>query len=149
LKNWTKEHGSGVPPNPSLYGIDNAANIISLILTITGSSAVFLGASFLIIFFIASAIKKRSYSTATSTKDTGAKSEPALSYPYQKSGASPLDLSPIHYKPQFAMVMTSYKCPECSGKLDIPESGKVLISQYCETPIKPVDVFEKVQALIQ
>jgi DNA-directed RNA polymerase subunit RPC12/RpoP len=47
------------------------------------------------------------------------------------------------------MVMTSYKCPECSGKLDIPESGKVLISQYCETPIKPVDVFEKVQALIQ
>jgi DNA-directed RNA polymerase subunit RPC12/RpoP len=45
--------------------------------------------------------------------------------------------------------MTSYKCPECNAKLDIPETGKVLICKYCGTPIKPVDIFEKVKSLIQ
>jgi DNA-directed RNA polymerase subunit RPC12/RpoP len=47
------------------------------------------------------------------------------------------------------IVMTSYKCPECNGKLDIPETGKVLICSYCGTPIKPVDIFEKIKSLIQ
>jgi uncharacterized Zn finger protein (UPF0148 family) len=47
------------------------------------------------------------------------------------------------------IVMTSYKCPECNAKLDIPETGKVLICKYCGTPIKPVDIFEKVKSLIQ
>jgi hypothetical protein len=47
------------------------------------------------------------------------------------------------------IVMTSYKCPECNGKLDVPEAGKVLICSYCGTPIKPVDIFEKIKSLIQ
>ena len=47
------------------------------------------------------------------------------------------------------IVMTSYKCPECNAKLDIPEAGKVLICKYCGTPIKPVDIFEKIKLLIQ
>lgn len=47
------------------------------------------------------------------------------------------------------IVMTAYKCPVCNGKLDIPEVGKVLICSYCGTPIKPVDIFEKIKSLIQ
>jgi hypothetical protein len=47
------------------------------------------------------------------------------------------------------IVMTAYKCPVCNGKLEIPEVGKVLICSYCGTPIKPVDIFEKIKDLIQ
>jgi hypothetical protein len=47
------------------------------------------------------------------------------------------------------IVMTSYKCPECNCKLDVPEAGKVLVCSYCSTPIKPVDIFEKIKSLIQ
>ena len=47
------------------------------------------------------------------------------------------------------LVMTTYKCPNCNGMVDIPEAGKVLICQYCGTPIKPVDIFEKIKSLIQ
>ena len=47
------------------------------------------------------------------------------------------------------IVMTAYKCPVCNGKLDIPETGKVLICGYCGTSIKPVDIFEKIKDLIQ
>ena len=47
------------------------------------------------------------------------------------------------------IVMTTYKCPICNGSLDIPEAGKVLICKYCGTPIKPVDIFEKIKSLIQ
>jgi uncharacterized Zn finger protein (UPF0148 family) len=47
------------------------------------------------------------------------------------------------------IVMTAYKCPICNGTLDLPEAGKVLICKYCGTPIKPIDIFEKVKSLIQ
>jgi hypothetical protein len=47
------------------------------------------------------------------------------------------------------VVMTTYKCPNCNGMVDIPEAGKVLVCQYCGTPIKPVDIFEKIKQLIQ
>jgi hypothetical protein len=47
------------------------------------------------------------------------------------------------------MVMTTYKCPNCSGKLDLPASGQVLTCRYCGVPIKPVDVFEKIKDLLQ
>lgn len=46
------------------------------------------------------------------------------------------------------MVMTTYKCPNCNGTVNIPETGKVLICQYCNTPIKPVDIFEKIKSLL-
>jgi ribosomal protein L34E len=47
------------------------------------------------------------------------------------------------------IVMSTYKCPNCNGMINIPEAGKVLLCQYCGTPIKPVDIFEKIKSLIQ
>lgn len=47
------------------------------------------------------------------------------------------------------LVMSTYKCPNCSGMVDIPEAGKVLVCKYCNTPIKPVDIFEKIKSLMQ
>lgn len=46
------------------------------------------------------------------------------------------------------LVMATYKCPNCNGMVKIPETGKVLICEYCGTPIKPVDIFEKIKSLI-
>lgn len=46
------------------------------------------------------------------------------------------------------LVMTTYKCPNCSGILKLPEEGKILMCEYCGTPIKPVDIFEKIKSLI-
>lgn len=47
------------------------------------------------------------------------------------------------------LVMSTYKCPNCNGMVDIPEAGKVLLCKYCGTPIKPVDIFEQIKSLIQ
>jgi len=47
------------------------------------------------------------------------------------------------------LVMTTYKCPNCNGMIKLPEAGKVLMCEYCGTPIKPVDIFEKIKSLIQ
>jgi hypothetical protein len=47
------------------------------------------------------------------------------------------------------LVMSTYKCPNCNGMVNIPEAGKVLVCQYCGTPIKPVDIFEKIKSLMQ
>jgi hypothetical protein len=47
------------------------------------------------------------------------------------------------------LVMSTYKCPNCNGMVDIPEAGKVLLCKYCGIPIKPVDIFEKIKSLIQ
>jgi hypothetical protein len=47
------------------------------------------------------------------------------------------------------LVMTTCKCPNCSGMVDIPETGKVLMCKYCGSPIKPVDIFDKIKTLIQ
>ena len=47
------------------------------------------------------------------------------------------------------LVMTTYKCPNCNGMVKLPEDGKVLICEYCGSPIKPVDIFEKIKSLIQ
>lgn len=46
------------------------------------------------------------------------------------------------------LVMSTYKCPNCNGMVKLPEEGKVLICEYCGTPIKPVDIFEKIKSLI-
>lgn len=47
------------------------------------------------------------------------------------------------------LVMTTYKCPNCGGKLELPESGQLLTCKYCGVPIKPVDIFEKIKDLLQ
>lgn len=46
------------------------------------------------------------------------------------------------------LVMQTFKCPNCSGMLEIPESGKVLMCKYCGTPLKPIDIFEKIKSFI-
>lgn len=47
------------------------------------------------------------------------------------------------------LVMTNYKCPNCSGMLEIPEGGKILTCKYCGALIKPIDIFDKIKALLQ
>jgi hypothetical protein len=47
------------------------------------------------------------------------------------------------------LVMSAYNCPNCNAMVDIPETGKVLICKHCGTPIKPVDIFEKIKSLMQ
>lgn len=39
--------------------------------------------------------------------------------------------------------------PNCNGIVKLPEAGKMLMCEYYGTPIKPVDIFEKVKTLIQ
>ncbi len=46
------------------------------------------------------------------------------------------------------LVLSTYKCPNCNGMVKLPEEGKVLVCEYCGTPIKPVDIFEKIKTLI-
>jgi hypothetical protein len=36
-----------------------------------------------------------------------------------------------------------------NGMVKLSEEGKVLVCEYCGTPIKPVDVFEKIKSLMQ
>ncbi len=47
------------------------------------------------------------------------------------------------------IIMTTYKCPQCNASVEIPESGKVLFCQYCNTPIKPIDIFERIKSFFQ
>jgi hypothetical protein len=47
------------------------------------------------------------------------------------------------------VVMSAYNCPNCNAMVDIPEAGKILICKHCGTPIKPVDIFEKIKSLMQ
>ena len=30
-----------------------------------------------------------------------------------------------------------------------PDHGKVLVREYCNTPIKPIDIFEEIKSLIE
>jgi primosomal protein N' len=46
------------------------------------------------------------------------------------------------------IIMSAYNCPKCNGILEIPENGKVLFCQYCGTPIKPVDIFERIKEFL-
>jgi ribosomal protein S27AE len=47
------------------------------------------------------------------------------------------------------VIMTAYNCPKCSNMVDIPENGKILICKHCGNPIKPMDIFEKIESLIE
>ena len=47
------------------------------------------------------------------------------------------------------LVMSAFNCPKCYSMVVIPENGKVLICKYCSTPIKPVDIFERIKSLTQ
>ena len=47
------------------------------------------------------------------------------------------------------LIMSTFKCPNCSASLRLPDQGKVLVCEYCNTPIKPIDIFEKIKSLIE
>lgn len=47
------------------------------------------------------------------------------------------------------LIMSTFKCPNCRASLHLPDHGKVLICEYCNTPIKPIDIFEKIKSLIE
>jgi hypothetical protein len=46
------------------------------------------------------------------------------------------------------IVMSTYNCPKCNGMLDIPEAGKIMLCKYCGTPVKPVDIFERIKSFL-
>ena len=45
------------------------------------------------------------------------------------------------------IVMTTFKCPNCGDMHNIPETGKILMCEHCGTPVKPVDIFERIKSL--
>ena len=47
------------------------------------------------------------------------------------------------------MIMSTFKCPNCQAGLPLPDEGQVMVCKYCNTPIKPVDIFEKVKSLME
>jgi len=61
-----------------------------------------------------------------------------------------LDFSSLRdiIKENGGIILSTYKCPNCTGMVDIPESGKDMICKYCGTSIKPVDIFEKIKGLV-
>jgi len=46
------------------------------------------------------------------------------------------------------VVATTFKCPQCSGPLDLPETGRQTTCRYCGAVIRPVDLFDKIKGLI-
>jgi len=46
------------------------------------------------------------------------------------------------------IVMSAYNCPKCNAMVDIPEAGKIMFCKYCGTPIKPVDIFDRIKSLL-
>lgn len=44
--------------------------------------------------------------------------------------------------------VSSLKCPQCSGPLELPETGKQTNCKYCEASIRPVDIFDKIKSII-
>jgi hypothetical protein len=46
------------------------------------------------------------------------------------------------------IVMSSFKCPQCGGALDLPETGKQTTCKYCGASIKPIDIFDKIKSIV-
>jgi hypothetical protein len=46
------------------------------------------------------------------------------------------------------IVATTFKCPQCSGPLDLPETGRQTACRYCGAVIRPVDLFDKIKSLV-
>ncbi len=47
------------------------------------------------------------------------------------------------------VIMTPFKCPSCNAMLPLPDHGKLLICEYCNAPIKAIDLFEKIKSLLE
>jgi hypothetical protein len=46
------------------------------------------------------------------------------------------------------IVVSSLKCPQCSGPLELPETGKQTVCKYCGASIRPVDIFDKIKNIV-
>ncbi len=46
------------------------------------------------------------------------------------------------------VVLSSLQCPQCSGPLELPETGKQTTCKYCGASIRPVDIFDKIKNLV-
>jgi len=46
------------------------------------------------------------------------------------------------------VVATAFKCPQCAGRLDLPETGRQTTCRYCGALMRPVDLFDKIKNLI-
>src|SRR5207245_1871462 len=46
------------------------------------------------------------------------------------------------------VVVTTFKCAQCSGPLDLPETGRQTTCRYCGAMIRPVDLFDKIKSLV-
>jgi hypothetical protein len=45
------------------------------------------------------------------------------------------------------ITMTKIKCPNCHGAIKIPEAGNIIICQYCQTPIRPNEIFKNISLI--
>lgn len=50
---------------------------------------------------------------------------------------------------QGEIIMTTFKCPSCNATLPLPDHGNLLICEYCNAPIKAIDIFEKIKSLLE
>ena len=46
------------------------------------------------------------------------------------------------------IVMSTFKCPQCAGALELPETGKQTTCKYCGASIKPIDIFDKIKSIV-
>ena len=45
------------------------------------------------------------------------------------------------------MKITKFECPNCNGLVEIPEAGNIIICKYCQTPIRPNEIFKKISQI--
>jgi len=45
------------------------------------------------------------------------------------------------------ITMAKIECPNCHGAVKIPEAGNILICHYCQTPIRPYEIFKKISLI--
>lgn len=65
----------------------------------------------------------------------------------------------IHVKVDFAQILErlrgkgiwlqAIECPNCSGQLPLPSSGETVNCKYCQKTITAVDIFEKIEGLLE
>ncbi len=53
-----------------------------------------------------------------------------------------------HQLEKGGITLTTIKCPNCSGDVQIPEHGDIFKCQYCGSKVKAVDIFERMKGLI-
>jgi hypothetical protein len=44
--------------------------------------------------------------------------------------------------------MTTFKCQNCRSRVNIPESGEILVCPCCQTSIRPMDILSKIKSLL-